>query len=368
MTIRKFMLPLAALALVLTACGGDSTGEDATGDDAATEDGAIEGDATADDTSDGGGDGEGPSFVYVTPNEIGVNKFLELGQIGVQRAAEKLDGRSETFESTDQTTRRANLEAAIEEAPDIVVLTTFQFDGLAEEYAAANPDQEFILIDSCPQEPTENLHCGVFREQEAGYLLGIMAGNLTETGQVGSVVATDIPLLHRHSDSFALGAQSIDDSITSSQLFIEGDNPFSDPARAKEQALALAAQGADQIFAVGSGSNGGVFEAAEDQGFSTYGVDVNQCAESPGNVVDNSLKKVDNAAEQLIDQVLAGDAEPVTSFGLAEDGTGVVALSDDLDSTECVIADHPDVVEQVKDAADQIIDGSLEVPDPMAAG
>jgi basic membrane protein A len=317
-------------------------------------------------TADGGAE-EGPTFIYITPNPIGINKFLELGQIGTQRAAERLGGSFKTFESTDLNSRRANLEAAVDEAPDVIVLTTFEFTELAGEFAMANPDQQFILIDACPEteSPIENLHCGVFREHEGAYLLGIMAGNLSETKQIGSVVALDIPFLHRWSDSFALGAQTIDDTITDSQVFIGGDNPFSDPPRAKEQALALAAQGADQIFAVGAGSNGGIFEAAQEEGFMSYGVDVNQCPEAAGSIVDNNLKLVDNVVEQLIDGILAGTAEPLTSFGLLEGGTGVMAIGEDLAGSGCLVADHPDIVEQVQTAADQIKDGSLIVPDPL---
>jgi basic membrane protein A len=346
------LAPITGLVLVLAACGGGASG---------------------DTTAAGGGTdttapgGVGPSFIYITPNPIGVNKFLELGQIGTQRAAAAMGGTSKTFESTDLNTRRDNLEAAVEEAPDVVVLTTFEFTELSKEFADANPDQQFILIDACPEEAPANLHCGVFREQEGAYLLGLMAGSLTETAQIGSVVALDIPFLHRWSDSFALGAQSIDPAITDSQVFIGGDNPFSDPARAKEQALALAAQGADQIFAVGAGSNGGVFEAAQEEGFTTYGVDVNQCPDAAGSVVDNNLKLVDNVVEQLINDIMDdGQAEVLNSFGLAEGGTGVVALGDDLAESQCLIADHPDIVEAVKAAAQEIIDGTLVVPDPLA--
>ena len=344
----KWSAVLAVLALVVAACGGDSADDGDTDDTTATE--------------------EGPSFIYITPNPIGVNRFLELGQIGTDRAAEKHGGTSKTFESTDDSTRRANIEAAVDEAPDVIVLTTFTLVELADEFSKANPDQEFVLIDTCPEEPAPNLHCGVFREHEGAYLLGIMAGNLSETGQVGSVGAIDIPFLHRYTDSFALGAQSVNPSITDTQVWIGGDNPFSDPARAKEQALAVAAQGADHIFAVGAGSNGGIFEAAQEAGFLTYGVDVNQCPDAPGHIVDNNMKLVDVLVEQLIDQVLAGEAGTVVSFGLAEGGTGVMALSDDLATSECVIADHPDIVEQVQQAAQDIIDGTIVVPDPLAAG
>lgn len=343
--MRKHMRRIAVLttlALLAAACGSS---EDTTGEEE--------------------GEADGPSFIYVTPNPIGVNKFLELGQTGTQRAADKLGGTWKTFESTDDSSRRANIEAAVDEAPDVIVLTTFTLVELADEFSKANPDQEFILIDTCPEEPAPNLHCGVFREHEGAYLLGIMAGMLSETKQVGSVGALDIPFLHRYTDSFALGAQSVDPSITDTQVWIGGDNPFSDPARAKEQALAVAAQGADHIFAVGAGSNGGIFEAAQEAGFFSYGVDVNQCPDAPGFIVDNNMKLVDVLVEQLIDQILAGTAGSVISFGLAEGGTGVMALSDDLADSQCVVAEHPDVVEAVKQAAQDIIDGTIVVPDPL---
>lgn len=331
---------IAVLAMLVGACGGTGGAEP---------------------------DGEGPSFIYITPGPIGVNKFLELGKVGTDRAAESLGGTSKTFESTDLNSRTTNLEAAIDEKPDVIVLTTFEFTDLSKQYAEANPEQQFILIDACPDGAPANLHCGVFREHEGAYLLGLMAGELTETGKIGSVVALDIPFLHRWSDSFALAAQTVDPAITDSQVFVGGDNPFSDPARAKEQALALAAQGLDQIFAVTAGGNGGVFEAAQEQGFLSYGVDVNQCPDAPGFIVDSNLKLVDNVVESLIKDIMDdGAAEVFNSFGLAEGGTGVVALSDDLADSGCVIADHPDIVEKVKAAAQEIIDGTLVVPDPIA--
>ncbi len=288
-----------------------------------------------------------------------------MGDKGTREAAERLGGEYKIFESTDLNSRRANLEAAVAENPDIIVMTTFDFIDLSAEFSAANPDQEFILIDACPGEPPANLHCGVFREQEAGYLLGIMAGSLSETGNVGSVVALDIPFLHRYSDSFALGAQSVNADATDTQVFIGGDNPFVDPARAKEQSLSLVAQGVDHIFAVGAGSNGGVFEAALENGVFAYGVDINECLTAPGAVVDNSLKLVDVVVNQLIDAVLAGTAESVVSYGLSDGGTGVIALQPGVADSQCLIADYPDIIAAVQAAQDAIIAGDIVVPDPL---
>jgi len=351
---------LAAVMLVLAACGGEA-------EDGATEE---EPPATTGDTPVTEADGDGPHFIYVTPNPIGENQFLEMGEVGTQRAAEAHGGTFETYESTDPSSSRANIEAAVEAAPDIIVLTTFQLTDMAQEFASAHPDQDFILVDDCPEEPAANLYCVGFREHESAYLLGIMAGNLTETNKVGSVIALDIPFFHRWSDSFYLGAQSVNPDLEpDTQLTIGGDNPFADPARAKEQALSLAAQDLDQIFSVGAGADVGVFEAAEEQGFLTYGTDTNKCPMAPDVVVDNNLKLVDAAVETTIELILAGEATPFTAVGLAEGGMGVMALDEEgLDSSECLIADHPDIVEQVREAADAIIAGEIEVPDPLTAG
>ncbi len=365
-TRRLLTGTLVVTALVAAACGGDDDAEPTTDTgDAATATSDTP-DATEATSADSQAEGDGPSFIYLPPTPIGSNPFLELGDEGTRAAAERLGGSYKIFESTDLNSRRANIEAAVDEAPDVIVTTTFDFTDLTAEFAAANPDQEFILIDACPDAPSENLHCGVFREQEGAYLLGIMAGSLSETKQIGSVAALDIPFLHRYTDSFALGAQSVDPSISDSQVFIGGDNPFVDPARAKEQALSLIAQDVDHIFAVGAGSNGGTFEAAAESGVFSYGVDINECPAAPDTIVDNNLKLVDAVVEQLIDQVLAGTAESVVSFGLAEGATGVIALQDDVADSGCVIADYPDVIEAVKAAAAEIIDGTLTVPDPLA--
>lgn len=316
-----------------------------------------------------GGDAEeeGISLIYVTPGPIGINPFLGLGEVGTQRAAERLGGTWKTYESNNDTaSQRSNIEAAIEEAPDVIVLTTFTLLEMADEFSKANPDQEFILIDSCPDDPAPNLHCGVFREHEGAYLLGIMAGRLTESGQIGSVVALDIPFFQRWWSSFELGALSVNPSVENSPVFIGGDNPFADPPRAKELALSLAAQGPDHIFAVGAGSNGGVFEAARDAGFFSYGVDINECPNGFGRVVDNNLKLVDVLVDQLIEKVINGEAGSVESFGLAEGGTGVMAMHPDLASSECLIADYPEIIAEVEAAAAGIIDGSITVPDPLA--
>lgn len=334
---------LGVAALVLTACsGGPGTGG----------------------TPSGGGDEH--RFIYITNDPIGINKFLELGKVGIEEAAKTYKGTSKVYESTDQASQRANLDAAVAEAPDVIVLITFDFEDMAKEYAEANPQQQFLLIDACPAGGPKNLHCAVFREYEASYLLGIEAGMRTKTGKIGSVDAVDIPFLHRYSDAFAEGARSVRPDVKDTQLFIGGDNPFSDPAKAKEQALAIAAAGVDHVFAVGAGSNGGIFEAAAESNMQAYGVDVNQCPMAPGHGADGALKAVNVLVVKEIGKILDGTAEPVASYGLAEGGMNLVSLADGAAESQCTVMEFPDVLDAVKKAKQDIIDGKITLKDPAA--
>ncbi len=316
--------------------------------------------------SDEDGGGSEHSFVYITNDPIGINQFLESGKIGIEEAAEAYNGTSKVYESTDQASQRANLDQAVAEAPDVIVLITFDFEDMAKEYAEANPEQEFLLIDACPQDGPENLHCAVFREYEASYLLGVEAGLRSESGKIGSVGAVDIPFIHRYTDAFAEGARSVNPSVGDTQLFIGGDNPFSDPAKAKEQALAIAAAGVDHVFAVGAGSNGGIFEAAAEADMQAYGVDVNQCPMAPGHGADGALKAVNVLVVKEIGKILEGTAEPVSSYGLAEEGMDLVSLAEGAEDSQCTVMEHPDVLEKVKEVKEQIISGELKIEDPAA--
>ncbi|WP_288858479.1 BMP family ABC transporter substrate-binding protein [uncultured Corynebacterium sp.] len=315
----------------------------------------------------GGGEGGsgGPTYIYLTNDPIGVNKFLESGKIGVEQAAEQNGGTAKVYEgSSEQTSIRQNMDQAVSESPDYIVTITFAYTDVAFEYAERYPDQKFIHIDDCPDEPyPPNMYCAVFREHEAAYLLGYEAGLLTETNNIGSVGAVDIPFIHRYTDAFAQGAKDANPDVADQQLFIGGDSPFSDPARAKEQAAALVAQDVDHIFAVASGSNGGVFEATGEGGVTGYGVDVNQCSLTPGGVGDGTLKLMDTLIPQLIADIDAGTADQFSSFGLAEGGMDIVSLAPGAEDSQCTVMEHPEVVEQLATIKQQIIDGEITPPD-----
>jgi basic membrane protein A len=151
-------------------------------------------------------------------------------------------------------------------------------------------------------------------------------------------------------------------------LFIGGNNPFNDPARAKELAATLAGQGVDVVLGAASAAgNLGVFEAAKERGFLAFGVDANQCPASPGQVVDNVIKRTDVVIADGVTAILGGNSGDTRSYGVKEDGISLTGLQPDVASSRCVIADHPDVLDRVKALREQLTSGTVTVDDPATS-
>ena len=307
-------------------------------------------------------------FVYVSPDAIGVNAFLKMGQTGIEAAGEKYGADVETYESRTAADRLENVNAAVNEGADIVVMLGFEFNDIVKQVAPTAPDTQFLIIDQCIDDRPENVHCAVFREYESSYLMGVAAGMLTKSDKVGVVGALDIPFLHRYTDGYAEGVKSVKPDATVDIRWVGGENPFADPVRAKEQAVAMHAAGADLIFTATAGGDFGVFEAAKEAGFQAFSVDVNQCPNAPGHIVDMTLKQVDTALVQAIGAILEGEKSVTMALGLKEGGMSAMALQEDqIADSGCLIADHPEVAAKMREVAGSIKDGSLKLEDPMFA-
>jgi basic membrane protein A len=313
-----------------------------------------------------------PLFVYITPNPLGVNDFLKLGKIGTERVAQALGANAKTYESSDPTTQRQNLEAAAKAGAKVVIMVGFEFNDMLPEVAAAYPKVEFLQVDSCPFDKMKpNIHCAVFREYESSFLTGAEAALTSKTGKVGAISALDIPFLHRYTDGFIEGAKHAKPDVKISPTLWIGGTPvtaFSDPARGQERGAAMVADGADRILAAGAGSNGGIFKAVQDaSGVNAFGVDVNQCPQAPGAIMDNVEKKTDVAVESPVRGIMAGSQPPIVALGLKEGGMSLTALDPDVKASKCTIADYPDVIAKVKALRDEIVNGSIKIADPMMA-
>jgi basic membrane protein A len=345
-TVRSsLVVAVLGASLALSACGGSSKNSSS--------------------AAGGTSGGSGKKIVYITPNPVGSNSFLQLGVEGARKAAQATGAQFKLYESTDPTSISQNVDAAVRSKPDLIVGLSFSFDDVFAAATKAHPDQQFLEVDSCVKNQPKNLTCVAFKEQEAAYLAGVEAGKITKSGKIGVVAALDTPFIHRWVEPFFAGAKSVNPAVQGTALYVGGQNPFSDPARAKAQAQTLAGRGVDVVLAAASAGNQGVFQAAAAGGFKAFGVDSNQCPDSKGVVIDNVLKRVDVAEAAAIQDVLAGKAGGFKVYGLKEQGVGVGAVLGGQFLTDCTVASDSAATAAAKKADASVVSGSVTVKDPL---
>jgi basic membrane protein A len=309
-------------------------------------------------------------IIFISPLPLGVDVYLKMSRVGTEMAGRELGAQTKTFESSDPETRNENLRAAIRERASIIVVTGFEFADLVPDFAEDNPGVKFLMVDQCTLKPAPNIYCVLFKEYEANFLAGAEAALTSQSGKVGAVAAEDIPFMRRYSDAFAAGARFAKPDIDVHQpLWVGGENAFADPLRAQSQAAGMAGDGVDRILAATSAGNGGIFKVASDAktGVLAIGVDVNQCNEAPGHLLDSAMKHVDTAIARVVKAIAAGGEPAEVSYGLKEGGVGVVGLSADVAQSGCLIAGYPDVIARLSEIQSAIIDGRIVVTDPMVA-
>jgi basic membrane protein A and related proteins len=303
------------------------------------------------------------------------------------------------FEGTPDTAAGGMRTIAAAGAELIVAPGFLQADAIASA-SAEFPDTAFVLIDDVREGP--NVRSVVFKEHEGSFLVGYIAGTMSQTGVVGFVGGMDIPLIRAFNLGYEEGVAYACPTCTVISNYV-GVTPaaWNDPARAKELATAQQAQGADIIYAAAGASGGGVIDFVKEtmcyrptaplretplaaqleqiephaafaqacqgaQPLFFIGVDSNQnpFGDTDGNPdtlnhgLTSMLKRVDVAAYSAVYDVVNDTFEPGTQvLGLAEEGVGFA-----LDEYNQALIPQELLVE-LEVIRDMIVSGQLAVTD-----
>jgi basic membrane protein A and related proteins len=153
------------------------------------------------------------------------------------------------------------------------------------------------------------------------YLNGIAAGHASKSKKLGFIAAKPIPQVLINVNSFALGARSVDPSITTTVIFT-GD--WSMPVKEAEAANSLADQGMDVLTCHVDGPKV-IMETAERRGIFACGYHVNQSKLAPKGYLTGAEWNWITVYKQFVGDMQGG--KPLPNFvrgGLTE---GFVKMS-----------------------------------------
>ena len=261
------------------------------------------------------------------------------------------------FEIQNDAQREQALRKFAQDGNSPVVIAGFSAVSAIEKVSKEFPDTKFVIIDAIVEGP--NVRSVVFKEEEGGYLVGLLAAMASKTGTVSFVGGMDVPLIRRFYCGYAIGA--IEGKKGTKVLNNwTGDTPaaWNDPAKGSEIAKAQMDQGSDVIYHAAGGTGIGVLQAAADAGKLGIGVDSNQNGLHPGHVLTSMVKGVDTAVYKAFADVAADTfTAGIVQMGLKDDG---VSYAMDENNAKLIT---PEMKAAVEAAKADIISGKIKVHD-----
>jgi basic membrane protein A len=304
--------------------------------------------------------------ILISPLPFGVDVYLNMTRQGTVNGGRAIGAKVRIFESSDPETRSENIRAAINYGATIIVAPGPEFLDMVPDFAEDYPAVRFLMVEDCPAKPRANVYCVQLRTYEAGFLAGVEAGLTTRTGKVGTIAPVDYPEAHRFTDPFAAGARYARPTVdVHPTLWIGGDNPWSDPLRAQSQAAVMLSDGVDRVLATVAAGNGGVYKVvANTPGALATGLDVNECPDAPGHILDSAVRHVDLVIARAIAGIAARTQPGTVSYGLKDGAVNLTALEPNAPASQCVAAAEPGLMAAVAAARDKIVSGELVIADP----
>jgi len=325
---------LAVGSLALAGCGGGSSGSS---------------------SSSGAGQNQKAFIVLVTDaGQLNDHGFNQLAYQGLKRAEAKLGIHGAVYQANSAQDYIPNLSTAAKRNADLVISVGFdQADAIAK-VAAQYPKTHFAIIDVNHNDlagKPKNIEGLIFREQEAGYLAGYLAGlvEAKSSGHMyGSVGGEKQPPVDRYIAGYQAGVLKADPKAHFMNAYSQD---WVDQAKCKQAALNQIGAGARVVFQVAGGCGLGALDAAKEKKVWGIGVDADQ-SYLGSEVLTSALKRVDTSVFATIQQVLAGKFDGGTNavFSLANNGVGIGKVSSQVPKAD---------VQKVNAIAQQIKSGKL---------
>jgi len=273
---------------------------------------------------------EAPDFKIGLVTDVGrVNdrSFNQSAWEGVLKAQADL-GLTEDdvkyIETQDAKDYADNMGQFIDAGYNVIVTVGFALGDATIEAAKNNPDILFIGVDQFQGEALPNLAGLIFHEDQSGYLAGVLAASMTESGTIAAVLGTDlVPPVVAFNEGYIAGAKSVNPDINVISTYHPGEisQAFVDPEWGAATAKQAIDQGADVVFGAGGiTGNGALQEVATHEGLYCIGVDTDQWDTVPAAqpcLISSAMKLIVPGVAELITAAHDGTFSGGNVFGAA---------------------------------------------------
>jgi simple sugar transport system substrate-binding protein len=200
----------------------------------------------------------------------------------------------------------------------VIFATSFGYMNPVQKVAAEFP--EVVFMHATGYKTARNVGVYNGRFYEGRYLSGFLAGRMTRSHVAGIVAAFPIPEVVMGINAFTLAMRKEDPKA---QVRVIWTNSWFDPAKERDAALALIAQGADVL--THDTDSTAVNQAAEEKGVKVFGYNSDEQRFAPRSQVTSTVHTWGDYYTKVVGAVLAHNWKPENVWGGL--GAGMIRMA-----------------------------------------
>ena len=300
-------------------------------------------------------DGADKITVAMVSDVAGINdqSYNQSAWEGLERAKKELGIEIKYLESKQDSDYATNVETLADEEVDLIIGVGSKLADTIKDAAKNYPDQKFAIIDETYDEIPSNVKSVLFESEQASYLVGLIAGKMSETKNVGFIGGLDIPVINTFKYGYMAGVKAADANC---EIQAQYANSFNDQAKGKAITNQMISKGADVVFTAAGDVGTGSMEAIKEANKYGIGVDRDQSDLAPQNILTSAIKRVDVGMYETVKELVEGKFQGGTSttYGLEQNGIGIA------DTTSNLVPQ--DVLDFVNEKIEELKAGKISVP------
>jgi basic membrane protein A len=254
------------------------------------------------------------------------------------------------------------LERYAQSGYDLIIAHGIQWGDPAVRVGEQHPEVRIMVFTGLVE--SENVVSIFPQQQQGSFLLGALAGMMTETNVIGYVGGEEYPNVVNIFEGYRQGAEAVNPDVRVVGTYL---NDWDNPAKGKEAATSIIRQGADMIFHVADSSGQGAIESARENGVYALGAVQDQNSLAPATVLSSFVLDVDKAYGQAVDAALEGSfigeiRKPGIESGKGAAGDGIVYIA----SFHGLDSKVPAAVKtRLQELTDDLLAGKIVVPERL---
>lgn len=234
---------------------------------------------------------------------------------------------------------------------DLIICLGGSQSSSLENVAPNYPEQNFVILDAIVE--GGNIRSYTWRDEELGFLAGLLGASLSDTNTLGFIGAHDIPLCNLGAAGMIAGAHYVNPDC---EVLVDYANGWAEVNGCYEMATSMHEQGASLIYHTASAGGLGILNAGKEKGFLTVFFDGNLNSDAPDSNIASAIRDFPACAKEAVQDVIDGNFTAGSIVkGIAENGVYL-----DFEGSAYKIPDE--VMDVYNGAVEAIKSGSIVVP------